>query len=176
MPLHFPAGGLGQASRHEQDDRMRAKVVRVGDRVANPPHGFVGIHFVPVGQVDLLYDDEPFLALLLDGKGRAAARCKGRVAGLGRVLDIFRIVVSSAEDHEVLAPAGDVDVAPVDETQIARPQKRAFRAGAEVSAERLSRLVRLAPVPVRHAVPAHHNSPTWPSLHSMPDVGLTIHF
>jgi hypothetical protein len=66
MPARFSAGGLREASRHEQDDRMDTEIVRAGDDLPNPLRDFRGIHGSPVRQVDFLRHDEPLLALLLD--------------------------------------------------------------------------------------------------------------
>ena len=67
------------------------------------------------------------------------------MAPLGRLLDVLRIEVAAAEDDQVLDPAGDVELAVVQEAEVAGPQERAVAVGG-AGAERLLGIV--GPLPV----------------------------
>ena len=74
--------------------------------------------------LDLVDDDQPLLAVRLDGEGRAAA---GRSAGwllLDGPLDVLRVEVAAADDDQVLEPAGDEQLAVVEEAEVAGAQER----------------------------------------------------
>lgn len=61
------------------------------------------------------------------------------------VLDVLRVQVAAVDDHQVLAPAGDVELAVEQRAQVTGPQERSFAFGG-VRAEGLGRGVGPAPV------------------------------
>ena len=85
----FPLDVLGRLSGLDQPDRMDLDLVLLGDRPADRRDDLVGV--LPLGMpLDLVDDDEPFLAIRLDREGRAAARPERGVASLDGPLDILR--------------------------------------------------------------------------------------
>src|SRR5436305_10512616 len=84
----------------------------VGDRFADPALDLGRIDAVAGGALDLLDDDEGFLAALVRHReGRAAVFAQAMVERLHGALDVLRIVVDAADDNEVLDPAGNEQIA-----------------------------------------------------------------
>ena len=125
MALNFPARRLGQAQHLDQPDRVDVDVVLLGDRAADRRDDLVDHRLIAI-PLDLLDDRQPLLPVDLDGEGRGAAGAERRVAPLRRPLDVLRIDVPAAEDDQVLEPAGDEELAILEEAQVARPEERTF--------------------------------------------------
>src|SRR5687768_4369688 len=84
---------------------------------------------IPAVPLHLRHHDEPFVPVALHGKCRAAGGPKRRMASLDGLLDVLRVNVATAENDQVLDPAGDVQLAAVEKTEIARPEERAVPVG-----------------------------------------------
>ena len=68
---------------------------------------------------------------------------RGRTAGVRRFhrqLDVVRVVLEAAHDHDVLDPAGDEQLAVVDEPEIAGAEERALAGVGEVRVEDVARV------------------------------------
>ena len=63
--------------------------------------------------------DEDLMLLYREGDG--AARADQGMARKNRLLEVLGIEVAAAKDDEILEPAGDEDLAFVQETEIAGP-------------------------------------------------------
>src|SRR4051794_3012837 len=74
------------------------------------------------------------------------------MAVLGGELDVMRIMITAADDNEILYPARDVELPVAHETEIARTKKRPIRAGGcvQMCAERLECQCRFLPVSTRN--------------------------
>ncbi len=73
--------------------------------------------------LDLLRDDQPFLAVDVDGERRAPVRSERWTERLDRLLDVLWVVVLTADDDQILQAAGDVQIATAQKSQIAGPQE-----------------------------------------------------
>ena len=125
MPLNFAARGFRYASRLQQDDGVHGHFVSFDHRLRDGRRDFVGRRrtFRPFKFGDV---DQPLFSIRFHRERRPAAIPEGRVARLGRLLDVLRIQVTAAEDDEVLDPAGHVQLPVVHEAEIARAKKWAF--------------------------------------------------
>src|SRR5712671_2459613 len=99
-------------------------LVLADDCLANMADDLVGCDAVPVGPLDLLHDDELLrLITLADGKRSTAMASQRRMAALDRILDVLRIVVRPADDHDLLEASGNEQLARfVDKAEIAGAQ------------------------------------------------------
>ena len=86
-----------------------------------------------------------------------AATQLGRTAAvrlLDGQFDVLRIVIQTADDDQVLEPAGDEQLAVVEEAQIAGAEKWPLVAAVvQMAAENLLRLFRTIPITLRDAGP-----------------------
>ncbi len=97
---------------------------RLADRVGDRLDGAGVERRVVGGALVLVHHDQPLLIPDLDREGRAAARAQRRVGPLDRKFDVLRIKIAAADDDQVLEPAGDEQLATVEEAEIAGAQKR----------------------------------------------------
>jgi hypothetical protein len=73
---------------------------------------------------DLLDDDQPLLAVALQGESRGETAGERGVARRGRSFEVLRVVVAPAQDDQVLQPAGNEQLAVVcQEAEIAGAQE-----------------------------------------------------
>ena len=96
--------------------------------------------------LDLLDDDQPLLAAGLDRERRAALEPERGVAPLDGPLDVLGVDVAAPDDDQVLEPAGDEQLAVVEEAEVAGAQERPLAGVGQGAAERP--LGRLGAVPV----------------------------
>src|SRR5690606_27600446 len=95
-------------------------------------------------------DDQPLLAGVADGKCRAGAVLDAFMRSVDRLLDVLRIEVNAMDDDQVFQPAGDEQLALMEEPQIARAQKWTA-AVAQTGLECFVRRLLAPPVTLRHA-------------------------
>ena len=76
----------------------------------------------------------------VDGERGARCRPQLRVAAFDRQLDVLRIVIDAADDDQVLEPAGDEQLAVVQEAQVAGPQERPVAAVRQMRAGTCARV------------------------------------
>src|SRR6185295_8959023 len=123
-PAHLAARRLGQRALPEEKDLPGLDLVAPRDGIADRFDDLLRLGAAPA--VDLRSDDQPLLAVRLDGERRRAAGMEVRVARLGRPFEILRVVVAPAQDDQVLVPAGDEQVPALLEPQIAGAQIAGF--------------------------------------------------
>ena len=105
-----------------------------------------------------------------------AAQPPGRIDGCALsavVLEVVRIVLQTADDDDVLEPAGDEELSVAQQSQVAGAEERAF-AVRQAGAERLARFLRPPPIAGRHAASRNQISPTAPSSLCSRLTGSTI--
>ena len=114
---------------------MDVEVVLLGDGAADRPDdlGDVGPFDLPL---DLVDDDEPLVAVDLDGERRAPFGPERGVAPLDGPLDVLRVDVAAADDDQVLEAAGDEQLAVVDEAEVAGAEERALAGVGQGRVER----------------------------------------
>ncbi len=83
--------------------------------------------------LDLVDDDEAFLAPDLDREGRAPFGPEGGVGLLDRPLDVLGVDVASPDDDQVLEAAGDDELAVPEEAEVSGAKLAAEKAGVDVS-------------------------------------------
>src|SRR3954470_1377706 len=129
-PLDLAAGGFRQRAGPQQRDLIRHDLVLGDNRLANAPNDLVDVDAVAPGALDLLNHDETLRAVpVLRREGRAAVATQRRMRLLDGVLDVLRVVIGAADDHDILDPAGDVQFAAlVEEAEIAGAQPAPARA------------------------------------------------
>jgi hypothetical protein len=123
-----------------------------------PPDG--SSHHGQVIDVTLhfLDDDHPLFTVDLHGEGGAATRPQGRVAALGRDLQVLWVEIAATDDDQVLEPAGDEQVVGPKEAQIAGAQEGPL-ARRQMSLEISLRGVGPSPVAVGHMGTGHPDLP-----------------
>ncbi len=109
----------------------------------------------PMAPFQLQDDHQLLLGTVLHGEHSAPAGPHARVALCGRGFYILWVMVATVDDHQVLQPTGDEQLAVVRETQVTGTQERAFARVLQVRAERLLRFVGSLPIPLRDAWPRH---------------------
>src|SRR5712691_11049331 len=99
------------------------------DRLADAADDFVRCDAVALGALDFLDDDEFLRRIAIaNGECRTAMPPQCRMAALHGILDVLRIVVGTADDHDLLDPAGDEQLAGrVEKAEIAGAQPVAVR-------------------------------------------------
>src|SRR5216683_7155716 len=107
------------------------------DRLADAADDFVRCDAVALRALDFLDDDEFFRRIAIaDGECRAAMPPQCRMAALHGILDVLRIVVGAADDHDLLDSAGDEQLAGrVEKAEIAGAQPFAVRLTGDMGAE-----------------------------------------
>ena len=146
-----------QRARIEQQDHGRRIAVRVGDRVADRAVHRVGRDPLlrVLAELDRDADGLAGLAGLVgDREHRDAAAAHHVDLGRDRLLEILRVQVLAADDHHVLAPAGDVELAVVGEPEIAGAQ-RVAGAPCRGAGKRVGRRGDVVPVAERDARALH---------------------
>ena len=91
-----------------------------------------------------MHDDQLLVAVRHLDRERGPGQ-HGRMGLLGRLLDVLRIVIPTADDDHVLHAAGDKQLAVAEEAQVARPQEPALAAGHRRT-EHLLGFLRLIPI------------------------------
>ena len=169
MPLDLPAGGLRNAVRSDEHDRLDGHLVFAGERGADRLEGGVDRPSLPSAPLQFRDHHHAFAPLDVHGECRHRTRPHEVARRLDGVLDVLGIVVASADDDQVLEPARDEELSVVEEPEVARPEVRTVVGsplGHAVSGGRLGRLhqhgakrlaggVRAVPVPLRDARTAH---------------------
>jgi hypothetical protein len=102
------------------------------------------------GSFDFGYDDQSFVSLVVDGKCRAAGGPDRRVAIFDSLLDILRIVISSAQNDQVLDASSYKQLPIVHKSQVASPQVRAASVRSPGLKRRLTQF-RLTPITLSYA-------------------------
>ena len=143
-PAHLAARGLGQGRRLDQGEGVELDLVILGQ---DPAHGAGDRRRVVAQPVpaQLLDQHQPLLAVRLDAERRAAAGPQRRMGALGGRLQVLGVAVAAAEDDQVLDPAGDEQLAVVEEAQVARAQVGPVARPGQPGAEGLGG--RLGPCP-----------------------------
>ena len=120
--LQLAAGSLGQGAGIEQHHHLWRLLVSLGHGLADRVDQLAGGHRLLHATANLGRDADALLAVDLDREGRdppLAHRCH---LGFHRALDVLRVEVVATDDQHVLQTAGDVQLTPSDETQVARAQ------------------------------------------------------
>src|SRR5262249_4773238 len=123
VPAHLAAGGLRDAAVLEQPQVVQLYLVPLGHRLADVADQLLDVQ-LPAAALDLLHHDQAGPAVLLDLEGGPAAPPQPGVDGLDGFLDVPRVMVATADDDEVLDPAGDEQLTFFEEAQVARAQER----------------------------------------------------
>ena len=76
----------------------------LNDRSTNGTNHFIEVG-IPELAVDLMNDHQPFAAVAGDCEG--CAHQNGGMGFLGGLFDVLRVMVSAADDHDVLKSPGD---------------------------------------------------------------------
>src|SRR5262249_44537727 len=115
--LHLAAGGFGQSSSLDEG-QAREPYLMLAEQ---PGTDFLGqgIEVERSRPQDFLDNHELLLPLLFDGESRAAVGHEGGMDCGQALLDIVGIDIASLEDDEVLEPAGNIQVALVEKTEVA---------------------------------------------------------
>ncbi len=100
---------------------------------------------------DLLDDHELFLLIVLDRERDATTGTERRVQRLDRALQILRVVVSTADDDQILVTAGDEQLAVAKEAEISRAEVTPVWLAFDLRVERLPGLLAAPPVPLGDA-------------------------
>lgn len=107
VPLDLAAGGSGRRPGSDQHDRVQRNLVLVGDRLANRCEDRLAIERPQMGALHFL-DDRNTPVGFVQSKDSPHSRGKTFVARPDREFDVLGIVVCTANDDQVLDPAGDV--------------------------------------------------------------------
>src|SRR5260370_12416905 len=137
IALDLAAGGLGQGARPQQRDLMGHDLMLADDRLADAVDDLIDADAVALGALDFLDDDEFLRRIAIaDGECRTAMPPQCRMAALHGILDVLRIVVGAADDHDLLDPAGDEQLAGrVEKAEIAGAQPFAVRLTGDTGAD-----------------------------------------
>src|SRR5258708_1868129 len=103
---------------------MRYDLMLADDRLADAVDDLIDRDAFALGALDFLDDDEFLRRIAIaDGECRTAMPPQCRMAALHGILDVLRIVVGAADDHDLLDPAGDEQLAGrVEKAEIAGAQ------------------------------------------------------
>ena len=100
VPLNFPAGGLGNGTSTNQDNRIGGQVVHSSHFRANVlDHLFPILLCHPFG---LRHNHQLLSAVLLNRKGRRRPGPQSIIGLLDRHLDVLRVLVDATDDDHVL--------------------------------------------------------------------------
>ncbi len=123
----------------------------LGHRLADRCQDGRRIEAAQRGTAHLLHDHQALLAIDDDAERRNATTLQRRVRLLRGELDVVRVVVAPAQDDDVLDAPGDVELAPVDESQVARAQEGALAAVGQGGAEGRARRFLVMPIAEGHS-------------------------
>jgi len=111
-------------------------------------------HLVRVGlgaRAELLDQDQPLGAVLLDGERRAAVASECRVAPFDDLLHVLGVDVAPVDDDELLEPAGDEELAAAEEPEVSGPEVGPAVSTRNAGTKRLRGRLGAAPVPLGDA-------------------------
>ena len=150
--LRLAARGSGQPALAHERDLLNPEFVLLGDGAADGREDRCRVH--ARAAAELGDDPQPFLVVRIEAEGRHAARSNVRVRCFDRPLDVERVVVPAADDHELFLAAMHVQLAVAEEPEVARPQEL-DRAAGQRRAEEALRFGRSAPVAAHHPIARH---------------------
>jgi hypothetical protein len=118
---HLAAGGARQRAGADEHQlaQLHAELLGDGDPGLRVDLLVAAGFVAPLHLVD---EDQPRPVVALVGERRPAAGLEQRRRDLHHLLDVLRVVVAAADDEHVLQPAGDEQLAFVEEAQVAGPQ------------------------------------------------------
>ena len=120
----------------------------------------------PLAPFQLQNDHQLLFGTLPHSERCAPAGSHARVALCHRGFDVVWVVVAAADDHQILQPAGDEQLAVVREAQVTGTQERAFARVLQARAERLRRFVGSLPISLRDAWSRHPDLPDLADRHA----------
>ena len=153
VPLDLAAGGLGDTPGAHEHNRVDHELMLPG-HVAADRLDHLG-RLRPLAPFQLQDDHQLLFGALLHCERGAQAVSHARVALCRRGFYVLWVVVVAADDHQILQPAGDEQLAVVREAQVTGTQERAFARVLQVRAERLLRFVGSLPISLRDTWPRH---------------------
>src|SRR5262249_20351744 len=122
--LNLAARGLWDSAGFNQNNRMGVNLVLLHDSFADAPnHGF-NVRVLSI--LDLLDNDEPFIALGIHRKRRPATSPQRRVTALDGEFDVLWIVVETANDDQIFEAARNIQFSAAEKSEVARPEKWPF--------------------------------------------------
>ncbi len=153
-PLELPARCQGDLPRPDEHDLVHGELMflryprtdrrhDIGSRPGPDPH-----------TRGLLHDDEGLLSAEVNGERGVPHGGQTRKAAGGGHLDVLRVDISTAEDHQVAGTPGDEQFTVQQYAQIPGTQVRPL-AGGQDGAKGLRTRLRCLPVSGGDAVPAH---------------------
>ena len=170
------AAGAGQGPRTDTHDVVCLDLVLLGDGLAHGTDGGLDLGRVGSAAAQLVHQDQPLPFGALHREGGAASRLELGMALGGGELEILRIVVAAADDDQILEAAGDVEMPPVEETEITGAQERALaRCVGEARGEGLLAGLVAPPVARGHARPGDPDLPDPSSLELPARLGVDDH-
>ena len=144
VALDFAAARLGDRAAADQHHGVERQAVLFENR---GPDGIDDRRQVTAAvALDLVHEHEALRAALVDRECGAKAGCEQRVTFARRGFDVLGMMVEPAHDDEVVDSAGDVELALVDEAEIAGAQERAVAVVTSPCVERGRGLSRVVPV------------------------------
>jgi hypothetical protein len=156
------AGGAWQRPPPDQHHVVEVRAVLGGHR--RPHRGGGPRHGVPVaGRGHLVDQYQPGGVPVVHLERRATAGKQQRIGSFGHHLDVGGVVVAPAQHDQLAAPAGDVQLAAVEEAEVASTQERAGGVGA-LGTEHLRRRPLGPPVAAGHRGTGHPDlalGPVW---------------
>ena len=145
VALHFAARGFGQRAGTNQRHGRRGDLVVLGDGGADRHHRCVRI--AELGLVDLGHDGQCVGGTIVGGDGeRRHAPSPNPGDLLNQPFDVLGVQVAATDDDQVLDAPGHVQLAIVEESQVARAQKGAL-ARVQLRFKDLPGLTATTPVP-----------------------------
>ncbi len=148
LALDLAARGLGQAAGRDQHHSVDVGLMLAGDRL---PDGCGQLCSRAVGAALDFLDQHQLLAVVdFAAQSRRTARAQGRVTLLAGQLEVLRIKIASAQDDQVLEPAGHHQLAVKQITEIAGAQEGADT-GRGFRLEHFGGNRWLLPIALRHA-------------------------